>query len=158
LTAADSEKSKAKAGKTARIGPTPCYCLKLRRINSAVTDYYNLHLAPSGITISQFSLLSKIEAARECSVRELADAAELDRSTLARSLKPLLRQGLVADDKEPGRRNSRLRLGAAGLDTLAKARPVWRKIQENIRRKLGDDGLTALEELAGKVESLAGDR
>lgn len=61
-----------------------CYCINLRRMNARVTEYYDRMLAPSGLTVSQFSLLKNLDRMGECSVTGLAKAVELERSTLAR--------------------------------------------------------------------------
>ena len=132
--------------------PTACYCLKTRRATASVTRHYDLALAPCGITINQFSVLMNISRAEKCSVRELADMAELDKSTLARNLKPLYRMGLVVDTKEPGMRNSRLELTRAGRKTIGCAAPLWAEAQRVLAEKLGKDGMRALELVTGIVE------
>lgn len=134
--------------------PTACVCLTIRRLTAWVTKYYDQALAPCGVTVNQFSVLMNISRAEHCSVRELADMAELDRSTLARNLKPLFNQGLVADIKEPGTRNSRLELTAAGQKTIECARPLWAQAQEEVKRKLGEEGQAALEKIVASLESL----
>ena len=129
--------------------PTACYCLKARRATASVTKHYDQALAPCGITINQFSVLMNISRAERCSVRELADMAELDKSTLARNLKPLYRMGLVVDSKEPGMRNSQLELTKAGRKTIECAAPLWAEAQQVLADKLGKDGLRALELVTG---------
>jgi Transcriptional regulators len=133
---------------------TACLCLTIRRLTAGVTKYYDQVLAPCGVTANQYSVLLNISRAEHCSIRELADMAELDRSTLARNLKPLFNQGLVADTKEPGTRNSRLELTAAGQKTLECAGSLWAQAQERVKRKLGEEGQAALEKLVVSLEGL----
>lgn len=123
---------------------TPCYCLKLRKATKTVTDYYNRVLEPSGVTVGQFLFLKQLDAHTGCSVTELANACELDSSTVTRNLKPLLRQGLAADVKEPGARNSRLILTGRGEQARREAEGLWRRAQETFRDKLGAEGVDAL--------------
>jgi len=104
---------------------TSCYCLKTRGASAALTKFYDNKLAPCGVAVRQYSLLLDISRAENCSVKELAEMTELDRSTLARSLKPLYQQGLVIDTKEPGTRNSRLELTKAGKQTVERANYLW---------------------------------
>ncbi len=136
---------KADMKKKQKSNPTPCFCLKVRRLTASVTKYYDQTLAPCGVTVSQYSVLLNISRAEHCSIRELADMAELDRSTLARNLKPLLGQGLVVDTKQPGTRNSQLELTEAGQKTIECANPLWAEAQQVIRLKLGEEGQEALE-------------
>jgi DNA-binding MarR family transcriptional regulator len=124
--------------------PTLCYCLKIRRATGAVTRFYDQILAPAGVTICQYSVLLNIFRSEHCSVRELADIAELDGSTLTRNLKPLFRQGLVQDTKLPGMRNSRLELTNEGKKTLEMARPLWQASQDMLVQKLFPDVNTSV--------------
>lgn len=131
-----------------------CYCLRARRASAAVTKFYDNILKPCGVTVSQYSLLLNISKAEYCSVKELADMAELDRSTLARNLKPLYQQGLVINTKEPGTRNSRLELTKAGKETVECAKQLWAEAQAAVKLKLGEGGLHALEQALDLLEAL----
>jgi len=134
--------------------PISCYCLKTRRASAVVTKFYDNMLESCGVTVRQYSLLVNIYRAKCCSVKELADMAELDRSTLARSLKPLYQQGLVIDSKEPGARNSKLGLSKAGKETVYSANQLWANAQKAVELKLGDDGLHSFEKLMDLLEAL----
>ena len=134
--------------------PTSCYCLKIRRASALVTKFYDGMLGPCGVTVRQYSLLLNISQAEYCSVKELADLTELDRSTLARSLKPLYHHRLVIDAKEPGTRNSRLVLTKIGKETVECANRLWLEAQKDVELKLEEDGLHSLEKLLGLLEAL----
>lgn len=73
--------------------------------------------------------------------------AELDRSTLARSLQPLLNQGLVVDTRKPGTRNCQLELTKSGKEKLERAKLLWAEAQQDVVLKLGDQGLNELEKV-----------
>ena len=132
----------------------PCYCMKLRRASAVITKFYNDRLRVCDITARQFSLLHKINEQKHCSVKELSDMAELDRSTLARSLKPLYQQNLVVDVKPRDARNSRLELTPSGEDTLVRATTLWTKAQTDVLEKLGEDGIERLDQILGLLETL----
>jgi DNA-binding MarR family transcriptional regulator len=139
--------------RTAKRQQTPCYCLKARRAAAAITEYYDSVLAPSKITVSQFSLIKNILFSDNPSIRELADLVELDRSTLARGLKPLIRDNLVTDVRPRGQRNCQLSLTDKGRETFTRAKLLWAEAQKNLALKFGREGLRALE----LVLSAAGD-
>lgn len=140
--------------KTQSRTPTSCYCLKIRRATASVTNHYDSVLAPCGVTVRQYSVLLNIALSEHCSIKDLADMAELDRSTLARNLQPLLHQGLVVDTRQPGTRNCQLELTEAGKETLECAKRLWAEAQQDFIRKLGDEGLAALEKVLGSIEAL----
>src|SRR5216684_3296788 len=74
---------------------TPCACSTLRRATRAVTAMYDAALAPSGLRITQLSVLSTLARLGPLPVTHLAREAALDRSTMGRNLDPLERRGLV---------------------------------------------------------------
>ena len=59
------------------------------------------HLAPTGLKISQFSLLGFIGAEGPVSIGRLSDLLSTDRTTLTRNLRPLLQDGLIELEMEP---------------------------------------------------------
>lgn len=137
-----------------RIDNTKCHCLKMRRSAENVIRFYDHVLSPSGVTVRQYSLLSIIAEKPGCSVRELSDAAELDRSTLARSLKPLMQTGYIEDRKEKSARNSVLYLTKVGADICSQAASLWQKAQEEYEEKVGRDRVTELESLLELLQTL----
>ena len=131
-----------------------CYCLKFRTASAEVTKYYDSVLAPCGVTVRQYSLLRYISEFGQCSVKELADRADLDRSTLSRSLKPLLHQGLVVDQKATGERRSTLELSEAGERTLGQGRRLSEEAQNSFMERLGRERLVQLDNVLDSVKEL----
>lgn len=135
--------------------PTSCYCLKTRRASASITKFYDQMLAPCGVTARQYSLLLNIPQTDNCSVRELSDMIDLDRSTLARSLKPLYTQGLIIDNKAPGTRNSQLELTDKGKQVVLQAMSLWEKAQQSLMQKIGDEKLRQLDEIYSMLELIS---
>ena len=133
---------------------TSCYCLKMRRASSDITRFYDRQLEASGVTASQYNLLLNISLAKEGTFSEVADLAELDRSTLARNIKPLFKKNLVYDAKAEGTRNSKLTLTKEGVETLEHARKLWNNAQEQVRQKLGELSISELEKVLKTLETL----
>lgn len=134
--------------------PAACNCINLRRASRAITQIYDDMLAPSGITISQYGLLSHISHLAPVSVSNLAAAIRLDRTTLVRNLKQLEEQGLVEDAAPKGTRNRQLRLSELGDKTLTDARELWLKAQLFMEEYLGSEDLNTLINLLSKIEAL----
>jgi DNA-binding MarR family transcriptional regulator len=117
-------------------GPVVCTCAALRRLSRRVSAIYDRHLAPSGLTTNQYSLLMTL-AAGPLALGVLARRAATDRTTLTRNLAPLARAGWVA--VAPGRdgRQRVAGLTAAGVARVAMARSSWAEAQGQIEAVLG---------------------
>src|SRR5215217_5827709 len=72
-----------------------CACANLRRAARAVTQVFDEALAPSGLRATQFTLLVTSRLMGESTINELAEKMAMDRTTLSRNLKPLVRSGLL---------------------------------------------------------------
>jgi DNA-binding MarR family transcriptional regulator len=66
-----------------------------------VTAAYDRALAPSGLRITQFSILRTLGRLGPLAITRLAAEAALDRSTMGRNLDPRERRGLVSARRLP---------------------------------------------------------
>jgi DNA-binding MarR family transcriptional regulator len=131
--------------------PTTCHCTRLRRAAHAVTRHYDLALAESGLTTTQFSLMRTISRLDQPYISTLADATGLERSTLGRNLRPLEKAGLVEFGQGEDARTRLVRLTRKGKRTLNDAVAQWQVAQDRLNAVLGDKKLTALESLLDEV-------
>ena len=76
-------------------GTPPCACGRLRRATRALTQLYDDLMAPSGLRVTQFSLLRALERGGPQRITVLAAATLLDRTALSRTLDPLVALGFV---------------------------------------------------------------
>jgi len=126
-----------------------CTCTRLRRLTRRITSIYDRHLLPDELTISQYSLLSRV--GKHGSIANLRLAAEMgmDRSTLSRNIKPLMTAGWIMTvdmppDDHVDKRSFGLALSPAGALKLDAARPNWVSAQLEIDGLLGEDLHAAL--------------
>jgi DNA-binding MarR family transcriptional regulator len=116
---------------------------------------YDEMMAPSGLRVTQYHILSELErqASTPPTVSELAEVLTMERSALGQTLRPLERDGLivVGRDESDGRRRP-LRLTRAGRAAIARARPHWAKAHENFQRFFGD---AASAELRSTLRNIA---
>jgi Transcriptional regulators len=131
----------------------PCVCIYLRRITKKVTDYYDLALKPAGVSVNQYSLLENISRIEGCSTGELAKQVRLEKSTLVRTLQPLLRDGFITDKSLGKNRRRNLYLTPSGKEVLKMAFPLWAKVQDEIVEKLGKNH-DELMEIFKTIDSL----
>jgi DNA-binding MarR family transcriptional regulator len=109
-----------------------CACRNLRQAARAVTQLYDETLRPSGLRITQFTLLVAVAVSEPVPITRLADALSLDRTTLARDLKPLAERGLVEITAGEDRRMRVVRLTAQGREAIGRAYPLWQRAQAHI--------------------------
>lgn len=131
-----------------------CYCIDMRRAANRLTDFYDKALRPLGITVNQYSLIVNIHRLEPCSVVALAEAVRLEKSTLVRSLKPLLEQGLLQDVSAPRSRSRQIRLTDRGKKALERARPVWQDTQQQIKTVVGEDEVKQFMRVLRNLEAL----
>jgi DNA-binding MarR family transcriptional regulator len=122
----------------------PCYCTQSRRIARALTDTYDQALAPSGLKVTQFSLLRMVARLGSPTISALAEATGLDRSTLGRNLKVLQKDGWAALSAGDDERTRVVSLTKAGGLAVQRAVPLWDCAQAEIRSKLPPALLKAL--------------
>ena len=121
-----------------------CNCFAARQAARALTRVYERHLAPSGLTSSQFSILVAIDDVPGIGIRELSDELVMDRTSLVRALQPLQRDGLVAvSASEADPRQKVYVLTPAGMTRLEKASPLWEQAQAEFVRRFGGEEAAA---------------
>ena len=130
-----------------------CVCVNLRRAARAVSQIYDEALAPSGIKITQFSLLRAVERTEPVAISALADELDLDRTTMARNLGPLERDRLVTLAPGSDQRVTEVRLTADGRAAVRKAVPLWEDAQAKVQRQLAAGRIEQLRAIA--AESIA---
>src|SRR5690348_12005792 len=100
-----------------------CVCAQIRRVDRAIIQFYDEALAPSGLRITQFTLLATLSEAGPTNVNRLAELLDMDRTTLTRNLEPLTRQGFVRSEEGEDRRVRLVLLTTEGAAALARALP-----------------------------------
>jgi DNA-binding MarR family transcriptional regulator len=114
-----------------------CVCNSLRMVTRVVTQLYDDCLRPSGLRVTQFSILAAIARLGEASLKQLEDELAIDQTTLTRSLSLLERDGVIERASHPDGRVKAMRLTAKGRRTLEVARPMWAQAQGKVLRALG---------------------
>lgn len=137
------------------VSPEVCVANNLHRVAQHIVQAYEQSLKPSGITISQFSTLGTLHMHGSLPISMLADVMDVDRTTLARNLKLMVRDGLVAiTRKEDDQRVKVVSITPEGLQTLEMATPMWQKAQQHFVINLGEDVVADLIETLMDVREL----
>src|SRR5581483_6453480 len=109
-----------------------CAGFNLRRASRAVSQHFDHALAPAGLRMTQFTLLSALALGGSVTTNELAHALVIDRTTLTRNLRLLRDAGLVMIEPGQTGRERRMTLTANGRAALAQAIPLWRVAQDTL--------------------------
>jgi DNA-binding MarR family transcriptional regulator len=111
-----------------------CACSAARRTSRALTHHYDLALRGSGLRVTQFTLLATLAQTGPMPMTRLAAFLELERTTLTRNLKPLVRDGLVEMRDEKDGRIRRVAIKAKGEAAARHAFPLWKKAQDSVKQ------------------------
>jgi DNA-binding MarR family transcriptional regulator len=117
--------------------PLPCFCATMRRATRAVTQLYDDALRPSGLRITQLTLLQAVSLVPGISPVRLGALLGIDIATLSRTLRPLQRRGWIAIERPADGRERRIRLTRLGRQRLTAAQRTWTRLQSRLRATLG---------------------
>ena len=126
----------------------PCACANLRRADRVVTQFYDAVLRPSGLRVTQFTLLQALHHAPEISQKRLAELLAIDSTTLTRTLALLRRKGWLHSEAGADRRELRLSLTAMGKREYERALPYWQSAQKRLQQALGKESWNHLMDAA----------
>ena len=123
-------------------------CFAVRQAARHLSQLYERHLSAAGLTPTQFSILGALGASQGAHVAgsggasltmaQLARTMVMERTTLLRALRPLLRSALVTDAAGADDcRRRRLALTPAGRARLGEAGVHWRAAQDEFERRFG---------------------
>ena len=133
------------------MGGLDCSCSALRMAARRVSQAYDAALAPEGLTVSQYALLSTLATqgaeVAPPTVSVLAETLALDRTTLGHNLRPLERDGFVLVEPDAGDgRIRRIRLTQQGRAKRDRCLPLWRATQERFDAAFGPARAEALRD------------
>lgn len=111
---------------------SPRVCGTLRMVSRAVTQLDDDILRPSGLRVTQFSILAATGRSGESNLRQLEAALAIDQTTLTRSLHLLERDLLIECVPDPDGRIKALRLTRKSRRVLNVARTPWAQAQVNV--------------------------
>ena len=120
-----------------RARQSQCVCDTLRMVTRVVTQLYDDMLRPSGLRVTQFSILDAIAQMGEANLKQLEETLAIDQTTLTRSLKLLEERGRTERVPNPDGRIKAMKLTLKGRRAVAVARPLWARAQDKVLREWG---------------------
>jgi len=132
--------------KCLRVAQT-CMFNKTRTISRYVTNLYANALKEVGVTPVQFSILTAVQLIPNANVNHLSSALMMDRTTLNRNLKPLLRDGYIDIQESTDRRERKISITQEGQEVYEKGYKKWEEAQKEFEEVIGMDDWLAMNSL-----------
>jgi DNA-binding MarR family transcriptional regulator len=127
-----------------------CFCLASRQAARRITRLYDSRMQPSGIRVTQFTILSQLMLRGEMPIGKLAAFLGMERTTLTRNLTLLEQQKWISSKAGDDPRSRMIAITAQGRGMVRRGFPYWSKAQAQVGKMLGADGQAALKVLASR--------
>ena len=124
-----------------------CLFSKTRTVSRYITNLYTQALKEVGVTPVQYSMLTAIQILKEGNINDLSSALKMDRTTINRNLKPLIREGFVFINESSDKRERRIIITKEGETIYQKGYINWQQAQcdfQNILREEKRDEMSNL--------------
>jgi DNA-binding MarR family transcriptional regulator len=135
----------------------PCAGATLRKASRAITRIYDEALAPVGMTSPQRSILRAIARHDGTPLSRLAENMVMDRSSLYRSLAPMIQAGWVRVENARAGRAKLVFMTDMGRQALAEADGYWAVAQRRVVEAFGTERWAALAEALGTLTAIGVD-
>jgi DNA-binding MarR family transcriptional regulator len=123
-----------------------CACFSLRRASRKVSQAFDQALKPSGLRITQFSVLTAYHMSGDLGISKMSRGLGMDRTTLSRNLKLLAQKGLITLETAEDRREQRVKVTKKGAQAFERAVPYWQQAQQKVISNLGPEKWAALQQ------------
>ena len=125
----------------------PCACTTTRKANRALFRFYEETMEPSGLTVTQFSILRSLSRNSPRPLSELAEELVMERTSLYRTLKPLENQRSISISQSGKGRVKLANLTAKGMQNMELATPYWEQAQNKVVALIGDERWQEMSQL-----------
>jgi DNA-binding MarR family transcriptional regulator len=134
-----------------------CLNFQLRRTSRLLGRYYDDALRHLGLRITQFNLLAVLAQTGPIAITALAELVGMERSALARNLKPIERRKLVTVTPGKDKRTRTITLAPSGRRKLEEALPEWDQAQTQLIRKMKPDRASGLVQALANIRTAIGE-
>jgi DNA-binding MarR family transcriptional regulator len=134
-----------------------CLNFLVRRSARIVGRYYDTALKPTGLRATQFNMMAVLAQTGALPFTRLAALLGMERSALARNLKPLEREGFAEVSAGTDKRMRVAVLTPRGRQKLQSSLPIWSKAQTRLSNELAvgevDRLVGLLKKVTGRLEN-----
>ncbi len=132
----------------------PCVCTTVRKASRALMRHYEAALGDCSLSVTQFALLRAIERQGVVALTDLARVMVMERTSLYRSLEPLVQQGLVQVTAASAGRSKVAKLTASGREQIAAVLPHWESAQKRVEALIGEQHWAQISALLLEIPEL----
>lgn len=130
-----------------------CACFAVRRAARVITQHYDRALRPSGLRVTQFTLLTMLSLGGPLPLSRVAERLGMERTTLTRNLKLLLDAGLIGVEHGDDRRVRTVFITPKGHRAAVAALPDWRRAQRDVAGQLSTGVFDSLADVTQRLSS-----
>lgn len=125
----------------------PCVCTTVRKASRALSRLFDESLAPADMTAAQLAILRGIHRGEPSGrpLSRLAESLVMDRTSLYRSLAPMIRKGWIVLKPGAAGRTRLAVLTRAGVAATDGAAAHWEAVQTRVLAAIGADRWTTLQ-------------
>lgn len=131
-----------------------CIYNRVRKTSRRLAKYFNYAIKPLNLKGTQFMVLSSIYNNPKSTITQLSLNLELERTTVTRSLTPLIKQGLVLSTNSDVGNFKTITLTKKGEIILEKAFKLWKQQHDILKSKLTENEFDQLFYLLDKINSI----
>lgn len=124
--------------------PRPCACTTVRRVSRILARIFDVALESAGLNVTQLAVLRAIERHPNEPLTRVAEDLCMDRTSLYRSITPMLRDGWLKIVSGPDARSRVAEFTAKGRRVLAAADRPWGKLQTEVIARFGPENWASL--------------
>ncbi|CCE05401.1 Transcriptional regulator, MarR family [Bradyrhizobium sp. STM 3843] len=124
-----------------------CNCNAVRKASRQITRFYDAHLEPTGLRITQFLILAALAEVGSAAINPLAERLDVERTAMGKMVGLLERDGVIRLRPSPTDGRSRLiELTEKGRRLHAEASPLWREAQRQFEQLNGAKNVKELRQ------------
>lgn len=122
-----------------------CWCFTMRKAARQISRFYDAHLRPTGLRITQFLTLVELSEVPSATMLELSDRLDIEPTAIGKMMATLEKDGLVCIRRSPTDGRSRIvQLTDKGRGVFERATPLWREAQRTFEELAETDKLAVL--------------
>lgn len=123
-----------------------CNCFTVRKAARQISRFYDTHLQPTGLRITQFLTLAILNEIPNAPIMELAERLDIEPTAMGKMVGTLERDGIVEIRRSPSDGRSRIAsMTPRGRSRFESAVPLWKEAQQQFAARHGPHVLSALE-------------
>lgn len=122
-----------------------CHCFALKKAARQLSRFYDSHLQPSGLRITQFLILAAVKEMKSVPINALAECLDIERTAMGKMVGVLARDALVKLVQSSADGRSRLvELSEKGLKRYEKAVGLCERAQQQFMELNGPKKVSTL--------------